>query len=108
MSKNVISRRDAFISQLQARITTIESTLIDISSFQKQALEINEGLHTIQHNFYESLDIILKNYHVISNSLQFIADKEKESITARSKFQGLMVWKKNLNISGFIPFPEIE
>jgi hypothetical protein len=44
LSKNAISQKDAFISQFQARITTIESTIIDISAFKKQALEINEGL----------------------------------------------------------------
>jgi hypothetical protein len=108
LSKNTISQRDAFISQLQARITTIESTVIDISAFKKQALEINEGLQIVQQNFYESLDIIQKHYHVINNSLQIIVDKEKESITARSKFQELIVWKQNLNIPGFVPFSEIE
>jgi hypothetical protein len=104
LSKNTISQRDTFISQLQAQITTIESTIIDISAFKKQALEINEGLQIVQQNFYESLDIIQKHYHVINNSLQIIVDKEKESIIARSKFQELIVWKQNLNIPGFVPF----
>jgi hypothetical protein len=58
--------------------------------------------------FYENLDIIQKNYHVINNSLQIIDDKEKESIISRSKFQELVVWRKNLNIPGFAPFSEIE
>jgi hypothetical protein len=40
--------------------------------------------------------------------LQIIADKEKESITVRCKFQELIVWKKSLNIPGFVPFSEIE
>jgi hypothetical protein len=71
-------------------------------------LEINDGLQIVQHNFYESLDIIQKNYHVINNSLQIIADKEKESIIARSEFQELIAWKKILNIPGFFHFPEIE
>jgi hypothetical protein len=106
--ENNSSQKDALISQLQARINTIESTIIDISAFKKQALEINEGLQIAQQNFYESLEIIQKHYHVINNSLQIIADKEKESITARSKFQELIVWKKNLNIPGLVPFSEIE
>ena len=66
LSRNIISQRDSFISQLQDRITTIESTIID-----------NEGLQIVQQHFYETLDIIQKHYHVINNSLQIIADKEK-------------------------------
>jgi hypothetical protein len=44
----MVSERDIFINQLQSRIVTIESTVIDISSFKKQALEINEGLEVVQ------------------------------------------------------------
>jgi hypothetical protein len=44
LSKNMVSQRDTFINQLQARIVTIEITIIDISAFKKQASEINEGL----------------------------------------------------------------
>jgi hypothetical protein len=65
-------------------------------------------LQIVQQNFYESLDTIQKHYHVINNSLQIIDDKEKESIIARSKFQELIVWRKNLNIPGLVPFSEIE
>jgi hypothetical protein len=54
------------------------------------------------------LDIIQKKYHVTNNSLQIIADKEKKSITTRSKLHELIVWKKNLSILGFVPFSEIE
>jgi hypothetical protein len=108
LSKNMVSQRDIFINQLQARIVTIESTVIDISSFKKQALEINEGLQIVQQNFYESLDTIQKYYQVINGSLQSIDDKEKESIMAKSKFQELIGWRQNLNIPGFVPFSEIE
>jgi hypothetical protein len=104
----MISQRDTFINQLQARIATIESTIIDISTFKKQASEINEGLQIVQQNFYESLDIIQKHYHVINNSLQIIDDKEKESIIARSKFQELIVWRKNLNIPGLFLFQKLS
>jgi hypothetical protein len=104
----MISQINTFISQLQDRITIIERTVIDISTFKKQASEINEGLQIVQQNFYESLDIIQNNYHVINNSLQIIDDKEKESIIDRFKFQELIVWRKNLNIPGYVPFSEIE
>jgi hypothetical protein len=89
---------------LQALITSVEITIIDMPVFKKQALEINDGLQIVQQNFYENLDIIQNNYHVINNSLYTIYDKEKESIIARSKIHELVAWRKNLNIPGFVPF----
>jgi hypothetical protein len=65
-------------------------------------------LQIVQHNLYENLDVIQKNYHVINNSLQIVYDKEKESIIVRSKFQELIVWRININIPGFVHFSEVE
>ena len=86
----MVSQRDTFINQLQARIVTIERTIIDISSFKKQELKINDGLQIVQQNFYESLDTIQKYYQAINGSLQSIDDKEKQSIMVKSKFQELI------------------
>jgi ABC-type dipeptide/oligopeptide/nickel transport system ATPase subunit len=93
---------------LQARITTIESTIIDISSFKKQASEVNEKLQIVQQDLYESLDAIQKHYQVINNSLKIIYEKERESFMARSKFQEFIVWRKNLNVPGLAPFSQFE
>jgi hypothetical protein len=80
LSNNMLSQRDTLINQLQARITTIESTVIDISAFKKQASEVNEKLQIVQQDLYESLDSIQKHYQVINNSLKIIDEKEKESL----------------------------
>jgi hypothetical protein len=48
LSNNMVSWRDTLINQLQARITTIESTIVDIFAFKKQASEINERLQIVQ------------------------------------------------------------
>jgi hypothetical protein len=47
LRNNMLSQRNTLINQLQAQITTIEGTLIDISSFKKQALEVNEKLQIV-------------------------------------------------------------
>jgi hypothetical protein len=47
LRNNMLSQWDTLINQLQAQITTIEGTLIDISSFKKQALEVNEKLQIV-------------------------------------------------------------
>ena len=104
LRNNMLSQRDTLINQLQAQITTIERTLIDISSFKKQALEVNEKLQIVQQNLYESLDAIQKNYQVINNYLHIIDDKEKKYSMGGSKFQEFIVWRKNLNVPGLAPF----
>jgi chromosome segregation ATPase len=108
VNNNMVSQRDTLINQLQVCITTIKSTIIDISAFKKQASEINERLQIVQQNLYESLDTIQKHYQVINNSLQIIDDKEKQSSIARSKFQEFIVWRQNLNVLGLAPFSEFE
>jgi len=48
LSNNMVSWRDTLINQLQAQITTIERTIVEISTFKKQASEINERLQIVQ------------------------------------------------------------
>jgi hypothetical protein len=85
-----------------------KGTIIDIYAFKKQATEVNERLHIVQHNLYEILAAIQKHYHVIYNYLQIIDDKEKEYLMSRSKFQEFIVWRKNINVLGLAPFSEFE
>jgi hypothetical protein len=65
----MVSQQDTLINQLQARITTIKGTIIDIYAFKKHTSKVNEKLQIVQQNLYESLDAIQKHYQVINNSL---------------------------------------
>jgi hypothetical protein len=40
----MVSQQDTLINQLHARISTIEGTITDISSFKKKISEVNEKL----------------------------------------------------------------
>jgi hypothetical protein len=81
---------------------------MDISTFKKQASEINAKLETVQQDLYQNMDIIQKHYQVINNFLKNIHEKEKESYTARSKFQEFIVWRQNINVPRVAPFSQFE
>jgi hypothetical protein len=105
MLKNTLSLKDALL-HLKAQIKKVENEIVDIFSFKKQALEVNNGLQSSQDSFCEILEIIQKQYLIINDSLQIIVDKEKELVNTRSKFQELMMWNQSLNVPGLAQFIE--
>jgi hypothetical protein len=81
---------------------------MDISSFKKQASEVNEKMQIVQQDLYENMDIIQRHYQVINNSLKNIYEKEREAFTTRSKFQEFIVWRKKLNVPGIALFHNLS
>jgi hypothetical protein len=67
--------------------------LIDVSLFKKQALEVNERLQKAQEEFGKSLDIIQKQYIIISDSLKVIVDRESDLSVAKHKVREVISWK---------------
>jgi hypothetical protein len=89
MLKNTLSQKDALLPHLKAQVKKVENEIVDISSFKKQALEVNDGLQSTQDSFCEILEIIQKQYLIINDSLQIIVDKEKELVNTRSQVSGI-------------------
>jgi hypothetical protein len=65
INQGLVTQRDELIEQLQARLDLTEGTLIDISTFQTQALEINEKLEVAQQDLYLKVDAIQKCYQAV-------------------------------------------
>jgi hypothetical protein len=59
-NQGLVTQRGELIEQMQARLTLTEGTMIDISTFQTQALEINEKLEAAQQDLYLKVDAIQK------------------------------------------------
>jgi hypothetical protein len=108
MLKNTLSQKDALILHLKSQVKKVENKIVDIDSFKKQALEVNDGLQSAQDSLCESLEIIQKQYIIINYSLQIIVYKEKELVNTRSKFQELRMWNQSLNVPGIVQFSELE
>jgi hypothetical protein len=87
MFKSTLSQKDSLILHLKSQFKKVENEFFDISSFKKQGLEVNDGLQSSQDSFYETLEIIKKQYIIMNDSLQIITNKEKDLINTRSKFQ---------------------
>jgi hypothetical protein len=108
MLKINVPQKDALILHLKAQVKKFENEIVDIYSFKKKALEVNDGLQSSEDIFCESLEIIKKKYLIINYSLQIIDDKEKELVNTRSKFYELMMWNQSLNVLGIAQFSEFE
>jgi len=87
MLKNSLSHKDALILNLKSQVKKVENEIVDICSFKKHALKVNDELQPTQDTFCERLEIIQKQYLIINDSLQIIVDKEKELVNTISKFQ---------------------
>jgi hypothetical protein len=87
----LVTQQEELIKQLQARLDLTEGTSVEISSFQTQALEVNEKLEVSQQDLFMKVDSIHKYYQVVDLALKYIYIKERESHSARVKFQEVVL-----------------
>jgi hypothetical protein len=87
MSQVQVIRQEELVRKLQAELKSIEGQVVNIKSFQAQALEVHEKLQVEQQNMLSKIETIQNYFLEISHSLDNIAFKEKEATTARAAFQ---------------------
>jgi hypothetical protein len=100
-NQGLVTQHDELIEQLQARLDLTEGTSIDISTFQTQALEINEKLEVAQQDLFLKVDAIQKCYQAVDLSLKDIYVKEREARSARAKFQEAIILVQKDNVPDF-------
>jgi hypothetical protein len=66
-------------------------TSMDILTFQTQAMEINEKLEKAQLDLFMKVDAIYNFYQAVDISLKDIYIKEIKSLSARVKFQEVVL-----------------
>jgi hypothetical protein len=54
----LVTQQEELIKKLQARLDLTEGTSIEISSFQTQAMEVNERLEMAQQDLFMKVDAI--------------------------------------------------
>jgi hypothetical protein len=99
--QGLVTQRDEIIEQLQARLSLTEGTSIDITTFQTQALEVNEKLEVAQQDLFLKIDAIQKCYQAVDLSLKDIYIKEREARSARAKFQEAIILIQKENVPDF-------
>jgi hypothetical protein len=100
-NKGLVTQRDELIKQLQARLDLTEGTSVEISSFQTQALEVNEKLEMAQQDLFMKVDAIQKCYQAVDLALKDIYIKEGEARSARAKFQEAIILAQKDNVPDF-------
>ena len=66
---------------------SIEGQVVNITTFQAQALEVHENLQAEQQNMLYKIKIIQNYFLEVSHSLDSIFLKENEATAARATFQ---------------------
>jgi hypothetical protein len=82
INQGLITQCYELIRQLQAKLDLIEGTSVDISSFQTQAMEINEKLEMAQKHIFVKVNAIQKCYWEVDLALKDIYIKEREACLA--------------------------
>jgi hypothetical protein len=105
MHKNVqaseiwASQQDELVKQLQAKLDLTENMVINIIVFQAQALDVCKKLEATQQNLFNKVEIIQNHFQVVSQSLDNIILRERESTAARATFQEVVVSSAREEIS---------
>jgi hypothetical protein len=73
-------------------LKSIEGQVVNITTFQPQALELHEKLQVEQQNMLSKIGIIQNYFLEVSHSLDSIVLKEKEVAVARAAFQKAIVF----------------
>jgi hypothetical protein len=71
-SRGLVTQQEELIKKLQARLDLTEGTSVEISSFQTQALEVNEKLEISQQDLFMKVDAIQKCYQEVDLALKDI------------------------------------
>jgi hypothetical protein len=100
-NKGLVTQQDELIKKLQARLDLTEGTSVEISSFQTQALEVNEKLEMAQQDLFMKVDAIQKCYQAVDLALKDIYIKEGEARSARAKFQEAIILAQKDNVPNF-------
>jgi hypothetical protein len=80
------------VRKIQAELKSIEGKVVNIKSFQAQALEVYEKLQVEQQNMLSKIETVQNYFLEISHSVDNISFKEKEAIVARTTFQKVVAF----------------
>jgi hypothetical protein len=87
-----VIKQEELVKQLQDKLSSTESQVVNITIFQAQALEVHQKLEAEQQSLFSKVEIIQNHFRDVSQSLENIAFKEKEATTARAAFQKAVVF----------------
>jgi hypothetical protein len=81
-------------------LNSIEGQVVNITSFQAQALDVYDKLQEEEQNMLSKIEIVQNYFLEISHSLDNIALKEKEATTTRVSFQKVVAFSAREEVPG--------
>jgi hypothetical protein len=107
-SKELEDRQGELVKQLQVKVSLTENTIVDISAFRFQALEIHEKLGSTHQRFFTKIEGIQNHYRSTEHSLNNICIKVKEDTIARFTFQEAILATTKEEVERVIRFSLLE
>jgi hypothetical protein len=90
-SQGQVIQQEEIVRQLQAKLSSTESMVVDIALFQAQALEVLRKLEIAQQSLLSKVKIIQNHSQVMDEALSNIVLREREAIIARTTFQEAVI-----------------
>ena len=75
------------VRKLQAKVSSIENMIVDITVFQTQELEVWKELEESQQILLTKVEIVQDHFRVVNQALNNICLREREDIVGRITFQ---------------------
>jgi hypothetical protein len=91
-SQGQVIQQEELVKQLQDKLSSTESQVVNLTVFQAQALEVHQKLEAEQQSLFSKVEIIQNHFQDVSQSLENIVFKEKEATTARAAFQKAVIF----------------
>jgi hypothetical protein len=107
-SQAQVSQQEELIRQLQVKLNSAESQVIDIGIFQSQAIEIRKRVSVAQQDLLAKVEAIQNHCQTIDQALKDISLREREAGVARVAFQEAVIatMKKEMVSSSRLSIPE--
>jgi hypothetical protein len=80
-SQGWVIQQEELVRQLQAKLSTTESKVVNITVFQAQALEVQQKLEAAQQSLLSKVEIIQNYFQEIEQALSDIVLREREAIS---------------------------
>jgi chromosome segregation ATPase len=90
-SQGRATQQDELVRQLQAKVSSTENMIVDITVFQAQALEVRKELEAAQQSLLTKVETVQDHFRVIDQALNNICLREREAISAWTTFQEAVV-----------------
>jgi hypothetical protein len=98
-NRGLVTQQEELIKKLQAKIDLTEGTIVEMETFQAQALEVHEKLESSQQDLFTKVEAIQNCYQVVDISLKNIYIKEREARSSWAKFQEAILLVPKYDIS---------